>query len=141
MEAGLGGRPLKVTPTPGPGHVSWMVSSIHMLSLLQVLFLPTSLGKAEETFIIACDNCQIKELVITGGRVAPGTAYRSSIGNGMLCLPQPGAPGPPGPTSLVLSLQVTSFILSLGSLREPSVVHVNHRPHHQAFARLERACL
>uniref|UniRef100_A0A8C2MWT3 Deleted in lung and esophageal cancer 1 n=1 Tax=Cricetulus griseus TaxID=10029 RepID=A0A8C2MWT3_CRIGR len=34
--------------------------------LLEVLFLPTSLGKAEETFIIACDNCQIKELVITG---------------------------------------------------------------------------
>lgn len=37
----------------------------------QVLFLPTSLGKAEETFIIVCDNCQIKELVIVGGHVAP----------------------------------------------------------------------
>ncbi|XP_068413976.1 deleted in lung and esophageal cancer protein 1 isoform X2 [Eschrichtius robustus] len=32
----------------------------------QVLFLPTSLGKAEQTFIIVCDNCQIKELVTTG---------------------------------------------------------------------------
>ncbi|XP_051058224.1 deleted in lung and esophageal cancer protein 1 [Phodopus roborovskii] len=34
--------------------------------LLEVLFLPTSLGKAEETFVIVCDNCQIKELVIAG---------------------------------------------------------------------------
>ncbi|XP_073916121.1 deleted in lung and esophageal cancer protein 1 isoform X3 [Castor canadensis] len=34
--------------------------------LLEILFLPTSLGKAEQTFIIVCDNCQIKELVITG---------------------------------------------------------------------------
>ncbi|KAI4563992.1 hypothetical protein MJG53_021113, partial [Ovis ammon polii x Ovis aries] len=33
----------------------------------QVLFLPTSLGKAEQTFVIVCDNCQIKELVTTGG--------------------------------------------------------------------------
>nr|XP_058933216.1 deleted in lung and esophageal cancer protein 1 isoform X3 [Kogia breviceps] len=33
---------------------------------MQVLFLPTSLGKAEQTFIIVCDNCQIKELVTTG---------------------------------------------------------------------------
>lgn len=33
----------------------------------QILFLPTSLGKAEQTFIIVCDNCQIKELVTTGG--------------------------------------------------------------------------
>ncbi|XP_057411803.1 deleted in lung and esophageal cancer protein 1 isoform X2 [Balaenoptera acutorostrata] len=33
---------------------------------VQVLFLPTSLGKAEQTFIIVCDNCQIKELVTTG---------------------------------------------------------------------------
>ena len=39
----------------------------------QVLFLPTSLGKAEQTFVIVCDNCQIKELVATGGRGAlPG---------------------------------------------------------------------
>ena len=39
----------------------------------QVLFLPTSLGKAEQTFVIVCDNCQIKELVTTGGRGAlPG---------------------------------------------------------------------
>ncbi|XP_036049559.1 deleted in lung and esophageal cancer protein 1 [Onychomys torridus] len=34
--------------------------------LLEVLFLPTGLGKAEETFIIVCDNCQTKELVIVG---------------------------------------------------------------------------
>uniref|UniRef100_A0A8C3YSZ4 DLEC1 cilia and flagella associated protein n=1 Tax=Catagonus wagneri TaxID=51154 RepID=A0A8C3YSZ4_9CETA len=33
---------------------------------VEVLFLPTSLGKAEQTFIIVCDNCQIKELVTTG---------------------------------------------------------------------------
>ncbi|XP_059966372.1 deleted in lung and esophageal cancer protein 1 isoform X3 [Mesoplodon densirostris] len=33
---------------------------------MQVLFLPTSLGKAEQTFVIVCDNCQIKELVTTG---------------------------------------------------------------------------
>ncbi|XP_029099980.1 deleted in lung and esophageal cancer protein 1 isoform X8 [Monodon monoceros] len=33
---------------------------------MQVLFLPTSLGRAEQTFIIVCDNCQIKELVTTG---------------------------------------------------------------------------
>ncbi|KAM5280061.1 deleted in lung and esophageal cancer protein 1 [Ctenodactylus gundi] len=34
--------------------------------LLEVLFFPTSLGKAEQTFIIMCDNCQIKELVVVG---------------------------------------------------------------------------
>ncbi|XP_008066530.1 deleted in lung and esophageal cancer protein 1 isoform X2 [Carlito syrichta] len=34
--------------------------------LVEVLFLPKSLGKAEQTFIIVCDNCQIKELVIVG---------------------------------------------------------------------------
>ncbi|KAB0378116.1 hypothetical protein FD755_009694 [Muntiacus reevesi] len=33
---------------------------------MEVLFLPTSLGKAEQTFVIVCDNCQIKELVTTG---------------------------------------------------------------------------
>lgn len=33
---------------------------------MEILFLPTSLGKAEQTFIIVCDNCQIKELVTTG---------------------------------------------------------------------------
>ncbi|XP_039093100.1 deleted in lung and esophageal cancer protein 1 [Hyaena hyaena] len=33
---------------------------------LEVLFLPTSLEKAEQTFIVVCDNCQIKELVTTG---------------------------------------------------------------------------
>ncbi|KAM5233383.1 deleted in lung and esophageal cancer protein 1 isoform 2-T2 [Hipposideros larvatus] len=34
--------------------------------LMEVLFLPTSLGPAEQTFIIVCDNCQIKELVTSG---------------------------------------------------------------------------
>ncbi|MBZ3883328.1 Deleted in lung and esophageal cancer protein 1 [Sciurus carolinensis] len=34
--------------------------------LVEVLFLPVSLEKAEQTFIIVCDNCQVKELVITG---------------------------------------------------------------------------
>ncbi|XP_045055704.2 deleted in lung and esophageal cancer protein 1 isoform X4 [Desmodus rotundus] len=34
--------------------------------LVEVLFLPTSLGEAEQTFIITCDNCQIKELVTSG---------------------------------------------------------------------------
>ncbi|XP_058411073.1 deleted in lung and esophageal cancer protein 1 [Diceros bicornis minor] len=34
--------------------------------LVEVLFLPTSLGEAEQTFIIVCDNCQIKELVTVG---------------------------------------------------------------------------
>lgn len=34
--------------------------------LLEVLFLPTTLGKAKETFIIVCDNCQTRQLVITG---------------------------------------------------------------------------
>ncbi|XP_035582680.1 deleted in lung and esophageal cancer protein 1 isoform X5 [Zalophus californianus] len=33
---------------------------------MEVLFLPTSLEKAEQTFIIVCDNCQIKELVTVG---------------------------------------------------------------------------
>ncbi|XP_011808719.1 PREDICTED: deleted in lung and esophageal cancer protein 1 isoform X2 [Colobus angolensis palliatus] len=34
--------------------------------LVEVLFCPKSLGKAEQTFIIVCDNCQIKELVTIG---------------------------------------------------------------------------
>ncbi|KAM5314310.1 deleted in lung and esophageal cancer protein 1 isoform 2-T2 [Glossophaga mutica] len=34
--------------------------------LVEVLFLPTSLGEAEQTFIVTCDNCQIKELVTSG---------------------------------------------------------------------------
>uniref|UniRef100_A0ABK0LUT3 DLEC1 cilia and flagella associated protein n=1 Tax=Rattus norvegicus TaxID=10116 RepID=A0ABK0LUT3_RAT len=34
--------------------------------LLEVLFLPTGLGKAEETFVIVCDNCQTKEVVVVG---------------------------------------------------------------------------
>ncbi|XP_057560762.1 deleted in lung and esophageal cancer protein 1 isoform X5 [Hippopotamus amphibius kiboko] len=33
---------------------------------VEVLFLPASLGKAEQTFVIVCDNCQTKELVTTG---------------------------------------------------------------------------
>ncbi|XP_045292512.1 deleted in lung and esophageal cancer protein 1 isoform X4 [Leopardus geoffroyi] len=33
---------------------------------VEVSFLPTSLEKAEQTFIIVCDNCQIKELVTVG---------------------------------------------------------------------------
>uniref|UniRef100_A0A8C0JHE6 DLEC1 cilia and flagella associated protein n=1 Tax=Canis lupus dingo TaxID=286419 RepID=A0A8C0JHE6_CANLU len=33
---------------------------------MEVLFLPTSLEKAEQTFIVVCDNCQIKELVTVG---------------------------------------------------------------------------
>uniref|UniRef100_G1PIV1 DLEC1 cilia and flagella associated protein n=1 Tax=Myotis lucifugus TaxID=59463 RepID=G1PIV1_MYOLU len=34
--------------------------------LMEVWFLPTSFGKAEQTFVMACDNCQIKELVTSG---------------------------------------------------------------------------
>ncbi|XP_037587254.1 deleted in lung and esophageal cancer protein 1 isoform X3 [Cebus imitator] len=34
--------------------------------LVEVLFFPKSLGKAEQTFIIVCDNCQIRELVAVG---------------------------------------------------------------------------
>ena len=49
----------------------------------QVLFLPTSLGKAEQTFVIVCDNCQIKELVTTGGRGAlPGRGPVHGCGEG-----------------------------------------------------------
>lgn len=49
----------------------------------QVLFLPTSLGKAEQTFVIVCDNCQIKELVTTGGRGAlPGRGPVRGCGEG-----------------------------------------------------------
>ncbi|VTJ91187.1 Hypothetical predicted protein, partial [Marmota monax] len=33
--------------------------------LIEVLFLPMSLEKVEQTFIIVCDNCQVRELVIT----------------------------------------------------------------------------
>ncbi|XP_015420346.1 PREDICTED: deleted in lung and esophageal cancer protein 1 [Myotis davidii] len=34
--------------------------------LMEVWFLPTSFGKAEQTFVMACDNCQIRELVTSG---------------------------------------------------------------------------
>ncbi|XP_078210767.1 deleted in lung and esophageal cancer protein 1 isoform X3 [Callithrix jacchus] len=37
----------------------------HAVSV-EVWFFPESLGKAEQTFIIVCDNCQAKELVILG---------------------------------------------------------------------------
>ncbi|KAK2492391.1 hypothetical protein MC885_014893 [Smutsia gigantea] len=33
---------------------------------VEVLFLPTSLEKSEQTFIIVCDNCQIQKLATTG---------------------------------------------------------------------------
>ncbi|KAG8521540.1 Deleted in lung and esophageal cancer protein 1 [Galemys pyrenaicus] len=32
----------------------------------RVLFLPTNLGKAEQAFVIVCDNCQVKEVVAVG---------------------------------------------------------------------------
>ncbi|XP_012311083.2 deleted in lung and esophageal cancer protein 1 isoform X3 [Aotus nancymaae] len=34
--------------------------------LVEVLFFPKSPGKAEQNFVIVCDNCQMKELVISG---------------------------------------------------------------------------
>ncbi|KAM6169230.1 deleted in lung and esophageal cancer protein 1 [Rhynchocyon petersi] len=34
--------------------------------LMEVLFLPRDLEKAKQTFVIVCDNCQIKELVTIG---------------------------------------------------------------------------
>ncbi|KAM9187327.1 deleted in lung and esophageal cancer protein 1 [Dugong dugon] len=34
--------------------------------LVEVLFLPTSLEEAKQTFVIVCDNCQIQELVTVG---------------------------------------------------------------------------
>ncbi|XP_014439834.1 deleted in lung and esophageal cancer protein 1 [Tupaia chinensis] len=37
-----------------------------LATLVEVLFLPTSLGQARQTFVIVCDNCQIKELAIVG---------------------------------------------------------------------------
>ncbi|XP_069929111.1 deleted in lung and esophageal cancer protein 1 isoform X4 [Oryctolagus cuniculus] len=36
------------------------------VTVLEVLFLPTSLGKAEQAFVIVCDNCQLRELVTVG---------------------------------------------------------------------------
>ena len=59
-------------------------------SVPQVLFLPTSLGEAEQTFIITCDNCQIKELVTSGG---------------LVCAPQGwGSVGPRAPPAAALAL-------------------------------------
>uniref|UniRef100_H0WZT8 DLEC1 cilia and flagella associated protein n=1 Tax=Otolemur garnettii TaxID=30611 RepID=H0WZT8_OTOGA len=56
--------------------------------LVEVLFLPKNLGKAEQTFIIVCDNCQTKELVIvgTGQLVALDLIYIS----GEKSQPEPG---------------------------------------------------
>nr|KAF6335071.1 DLEC1 cilia and flagella associated protein [Pipistrellus kuhlii] len=34
--------------------------------LMEVWFLPTSFGKVEQTFIVICDNCQIREMVTSG---------------------------------------------------------------------------
>lgn len=59
----------------------------------QVLFLPTSLGKAEQTFVIVCDNCQIKELVTTGGRMLPGSARSAAVGRGRRCTQNAAATG------------------------------------------------
>ncbi|KAM4815106.1 deleted in lung and esophageal cancer protein 1 [Thomomys bottae] len=56
--------------------------------LLEVLFLPTSLGRVEQTYLVVCDNCQIKELVIrgTGQLVALDLIYIS----GEKSKPEPG---------------------------------------------------
>ncbi|XP_045392550.1 deleted in lung and esophageal cancer protein 1 isoform X1 [Lemur catta] len=57
-------------------------------TLVEVLFYPRSLGKAEQTFIIVCDNCQTQELVIvgTGQLVALDLIYIS----GEKSQPEPG---------------------------------------------------
>ncbi|XP_048190439.1 LOW QUALITY PROTEIN: deleted in lung and esophageal cancer protein 1 [Perognathus longimembris pacificus] len=56
--------------------------------LLEVLFLPTALGKVEQTYLVVCDNCQVKELVIkgTGQLVALDLIYVS----GEKSEPEPG---------------------------------------------------
>ncbi|XP_036595590.1 deleted in lung and esophageal cancer protein 1 [Trichosurus vulpecula] len=56
--------------------------------LLEVLFLPTSLEMVEKSFIIVCDNCQIKEVIIsgTGQLVALELLYVS----GEASYPEPG---------------------------------------------------
>ncbi|XP_072455258.1 deleted in lung and esophageal cancer protein 1 isoform X2 [Notamacropus eugenii] len=56
--------------------------------VLEVLFLPTSLETVEKSFIIICDNCQIKEVVIsgTGQLVALELLYVS----GEASYPEPG---------------------------------------------------
>ncbi|KAL6081907.1 hypothetical protein STEG23_007270 [Scotinomys teguina] len=79
----------RLTHTQFPKLLPSSMAHIHTV-LTQVLFLPTSLGKAEETFIIVCDNCQTKELVIVGGDVAPAAVYDRSIGSSVLYLPEPG---------------------------------------------------
>ncbi|XP_068940687.1 deleted in lung and esophageal cancer protein 1 [Petaurus breviceps papuanus] len=56
--------------------------------LLEVLFLPTSLETVEKSFIIVCDNCQVKEVLIsgTGQLVALELLYVS----GEASYPEPG---------------------------------------------------
>ncbi|XP_074140641.1 deleted in lung and esophageal cancer protein 1 [Sminthopsis crassicaudata] len=56
--------------------------------LLEVLFLPTSLETVEKPFIIVCDNCQIREIIIsgTGQLVALELLYVS----GEASYPEPG---------------------------------------------------
>ncbi|XP_051833973.1 deleted in lung and esophageal cancer protein 1 [Antechinus flavipes] len=56
--------------------------------LLEVLFLPTSLETVERPFIIVCDNCQIREVIIsgTGQLVALELLYVS----GEASYPEPG---------------------------------------------------
>jgi hypothetical protein len=64
-----GHRGLQAGPGPCPAFSACCLSVFvtHTLPFPQVLFLPTGLGQAEETFIIVCDNCQIKEVVVVGG--------------------------------------------------------------------------
>ncbi|XP_006890716.1 PREDICTED: deleted in lung and esophageal cancer protein 1 [Elephantulus edwardii] len=56
--------------------------------LIEVIFFPESLEKAEQTFVITCDNCQMKELVTIGcGQLAAlGLIYVS----GEKSHPEPG---------------------------------------------------
>uniref|UniRef100_A0A4X2LA31 DLEC1 cilia and flagella associated protein n=1 Tax=Vombatus ursinus TaxID=29139 RepID=A0A4X2LA31_VOMUR len=56
--------------------------------LLEVLFLPTSLETVEKSFIIVCDNCQIKEVIISGtGQLA---ALELLYVSGEASHPEPG---------------------------------------------------
>ncbi|XP_058513175.1 deleted in lung and esophageal cancer protein 1 [Ochotona princeps] len=57
-------------------------------TLLEVVFLPTSLGKAEQTFVVVCDNCQVKELVTVG--VGQLVALDLIYVSGEKSEPQPG---------------------------------------------------
>ncbi|XP_045153607.1 deleted in lung and esophageal cancer protein 1 [Echinops telfairi] len=56
--------------------------------LVEVLFLPRSLEREEQTFLIVCDNCQIKELVTIGtGQLA---ALELVYVSGSKSEPEPG---------------------------------------------------